>query len=389
MNLNKISHLLTLLFSLSIVAIILIVSAAYKTKKEIPKTPKGDNSQEIKEYHQKSKLPYQELNQDTVELGKVAWLRDYDAALALAKEIEKPILILFQEVPGCLNCQRFGREVMSNPLIVDVIEEQFIPLCIFNNNSGTDAEILDKFGEPSWNNPVVRIIDKNEKELTKRMARFHPQEIVNGIVQALEKHDQEIPSYFQLLQQHINAEYGTVEKAVFPMYCFWSGELKLGQVDGVVNTLPGFMNGREVVEVFYDAEETSYKDVITQAKDMGAIEGAYVENKVQQNTAEEYFTDSKIKETNKFRLDGEPKYYLSKTLYKNVPMLPLQRIRVNHALYNNKNPEQYLSSSQIALLQDLQNSSMSQIPDYSLSEDLVSDWEDIQARLESDAISQN
>lgn len=389
MNLNKISHLLTLLFSLSLVAVVLIVSASYKTKKEKPEAPKEKHSQEIKEYQNKSKLPYQKLNQDTTELGKVAWLRDYEAALSLAEETGKPILILFQEVPGCMNCQRFGREVMSNPLIVDVIEEEFVPLCIFNNNSGADAEILDKFGEPSWNNPVVRIIDKNEKELTKRMAKFHPQEIVNGIADALETHQQDIPTYFQLLQQQTNANYGTVEKAVFPMYCFWSGELKLGQVEGVVNTLPGFMNGREVVEVFYDAEETSYQNVITKAKDMGAIEGAYVETKAQQNTAEDYFMGSKIEDTNEFRLDGEPKYYLSKTLYKNIPMLPLQRIRVNHALYNNKNVEDYLSPSQIALLQDLQNTNSSQLPDYSLSEDLVSDWEDVQARLTGEESTQN
>jgi hypothetical protein len=35
-----------------------------------------------------------------IELGKVPWLRDYDEALALARKTKRPILILFQEVPG-------------------------------------------------------------------------------------------------------------------------------------------------------------------------------------------------------------------------------------------------------------------------------------------------
>jgi hypothetical protein len=35
-----------------------------------------------------------------IELGKVKWSRDYDATLATAVESEKPVLILFQEVPG-------------------------------------------------------------------------------------------------------------------------------------------------------------------------------------------------------------------------------------------------------------------------------------------------
>lgn len=35
-----------------------------------------------------------------VELGQVAWLRDYAAARKLARKQDKPILILFDEVPG-------------------------------------------------------------------------------------------------------------------------------------------------------------------------------------------------------------------------------------------------------------------------------------------------
>lgn len=37
---------------------------------------------------------------DNVELGTVDWLRSYPEAVAKAKESGKPILILFQEVPG-------------------------------------------------------------------------------------------------------------------------------------------------------------------------------------------------------------------------------------------------------------------------------------------------
>ena len=35
-----------------------------------------------------------------VELGKVPWLRDYAAGVAKAGEDKKPMLLLFQEVPG-------------------------------------------------------------------------------------------------------------------------------------------------------------------------------------------------------------------------------------------------------------------------------------------------
>ena len=35
-----------------------------------------------------------------VEFGKVAWKRDFAAAEARAEETGKPLLVLFQEVPG-------------------------------------------------------------------------------------------------------------------------------------------------------------------------------------------------------------------------------------------------------------------------------------------------
>lgn len=38
--------------------------------------------------------------QTPVELGRVPWLRNYDEALTLARNTKKPLLLLFQEVPG-------------------------------------------------------------------------------------------------------------------------------------------------------------------------------------------------------------------------------------------------------------------------------------------------
>jgi hypothetical protein len=35
-----------------------------------------------------------------VELGAIRWSRDFDAAQARAKKEGKPLLVLFQEVPG-------------------------------------------------------------------------------------------------------------------------------------------------------------------------------------------------------------------------------------------------------------------------------------------------
>ena len=71
------------------------------------------------------------MHQNPVELGDVHWMRNYDEAVAESKRQCKPILILFQEVPGCQTCRQYGSEVLTHPLIVEAIETHFIPLAIF------------------------------------------------------------------------------------------------------------------------------------------------------------------------------------------------------------------------------------------------------------------
>lgn len=44
--------------------------------------------------------PVQGRVEQPVELGQVKWRRDFEAGLAEAKETGKPVLLLFQEVPG-------------------------------------------------------------------------------------------------------------------------------------------------------------------------------------------------------------------------------------------------------------------------------------------------
>ena len=62
------------------------------------------------------------------ELGDVAWLRDYDYATALAAAHGKPVLLLFQKVPGCATCVHFGQDVLTHPLMVELIAERFVDL---------------------------------------------------------------------------------------------------------------------------------------------------------------------------------------------------------------------------------------------------------------------
>ena len=287
------------------------------------------------------------------ELGKVRWIRNYEKALTLSEEQDKPILILFQEVPGCGTCKGFGNNVLSHPLIVDAIEHEFIPLAIYNNRKGKDLEVLKRFGEPAWNNPVVRIINRDQRALTSRLARYNALELVDGMIAALENYKADIPAYLYFLQMDLTAQQKEMEEATFGMYCFWSGESKLGSIEGVVASRPGFMNGGEVVQLQFDPTVISYEELTRQAKSIGAFDRIMVKDKTQEKIAKQFVSNTSIQPSGKFRSDKEPQYYLSKSIYRYLPMLPVQATKVNSAIANGHSPELLLSPTQNRFLKDI------------------------------------
>ena len=108
----------------------------------------------------------------TPELGRVAWQRNLDGGLEQARAADKPLFLLFQEVPGCHTCVSFGEQVLSHPLLVEAIESEFVPVAIYNNRGGHDREVLGRFDEPAWNNPVVRLLGPDGRDLVPMQAVF-------------------------------------------------------------------------------------------------------------------------------------------------------------------------------------------------------------------------
>ncbi len=113
------------------------------------------------------------MAEGNIEVGLVKWNRNFEESLKKSKTENKPALILFQEVPGCAGCQKFGRDVLSHPLIVEAMESEFIPVLIYNNRGGKDAELLKKYHEPAWNYQVIRFFDNSAKDIIPRQkAKF-------------------------------------------------------------------------------------------------------------------------------------------------------------------------------------------------------------------------
>lgn len=301
-------------------------------------------------------LNHRKSDSAPIELGKVNWLRNFDEAVKQSQHQNKPLLVLFQEVPGCSTASGYGENVLSQPLIVEAVESLFVPVAIYNNIGGHDTKVLTSFGEPSWNNPVVRIITPDRKELVPRLSGDYSKlGIVTSMITALESNNQIVPNYLRLLKEELSARASGTDKAVFAMSCFWSGEEALGRIEGVISTNPGFMKGHEVVEVEYNPDLISYNDLVNRAKHDQVADHVFVNDGNQKNVAEKAVGKSSLSDVSNFRPDHDPKHYLSQTIYRYVPMTSLQASRANAAIGSGSSPDDYLSPRQLELLKYIKN----------------------------------
>lgn len=294
------------------------------------------------------------------ELGDVAWLRNYDRALALAAEHGKPVLLLFQEVPGCSTCVRFGQDVLTHPLMVELIADRFVPVAVFNNHPGADAEILRRYGEPSWNNPVMRFLGPDGAELLPKLAdRYDALGLYEKITAVLDKLGEDVPGYFRLLGRDLLVEYGLSKSVTYTTPCFWSGETSLAQHPAVITTDAGWANGEEVVRVHFDPREASRSDLDAYARAEGF----------------------KPVESGDFELDREPQFYLRKNAARHLPLTPAQRTRINLAVPYHGQLAALLSPQQCAWLAGRQLQTAGGHDVY--RQDIRQSWPSLVARLGS------
>lgn len=314
-------------------------------------------------------------NGNPVELGKVNWIRNFEEGITASSKANKPVFLLFQEVPGCSTCRNYGQNVLSHPLIVEAIESLFVPVAIHNNKGGADAKVLKYFGEPSWNNPVVRIVNAEKENLVKRVNGNYTQlGIVQAMRTALQAEELTVPTYLSLLEEELIAEKMGVETATFSMYCFWTGEKEIGQLDGVVETQAGFMNGREVVSVKYNPAVIEYQNLLEASNKAQCASHVYTENDKQIKDTKKVLGEQGVSKTGHFRQDKDPKYYLGRTEYRYIPMTQLQAVKVNSQIGRGQSPNALLSPRQLEILTAVQANPKKKWKEM-INEDFIKGWE--------------
>ena len=288
-----------------------------------------------------------ERAEQPVELGAVRWMRDFEAATQHADNVDRPMLVLFDEVPGCHTCVRYGDVVLSHPLIVEAAESLFVPVAVYNNVDGDDRDVLDSFNEPTWNNPVVRIIDHDR---TPRAPRLNGDYTVHGLAHTMVTALEAPPQYLQ----HLAAAHAYVGKptdtATFAMHCFWDGEARLATIDGVVASAVGFLDGHEVVEVEFIPEVVSYERLLNEAIRLECAHHVYARTDAQYDAAiERIGRNVKRSDEPITRSEKDELYRVRHSTYRGVPMTWRQAAYVNAAISDGAIPDEHLSPRQRAM----------------------------------------
>ena len=293
---------------------------------------------------------------DDIEVGAVEWQRDLDAAIEASRRSGKPVLAFFQEVPGCSGCRSFGATVMSYGPIVQAIEGEFLPVLIYNNRGGKDAEILDRYDEPAWNYQVIRFLDGNGRDLIPRRDRVWTRDaLAERMVRALEAAGRKVPGYLAVAAYEDDA--GAQKKVAFAQSCFWNGEVQLGQIPGVVTTEAGWFDGHEVTLVRYRPDLVSLNALVDQAVAAGVADAVYLTTREQQHDI------GGIPGLKVGLLDGsyrrapssDQKRQIRNSVFAEVDLSAMQQTKVNaFVAFDTQKATSWLTPAQLAELERLQ-----------------------------------
>jgi hypothetical protein len=237
-------------------------------------------------------------------------------------------------------------------VILDAAKE-FVPVAIFNNVRGKDLEVVKRFREPTWNNPVVRFLDGEGRDLIPRKdGLYGTGSIVKRMALALEKADRPVPEYLRLAAFEMNPK--ERDRACFAMYCYWTGEKLLGGIEGVLATRIGMHGKYEVVEVDFDPSIVSYETLVSQAKKLKCAGRVFARTDRQLDLAKILVGDAAIRSDRPVDTRTRQQKHLStKPSYDFLPLTALQATKVNWAIAAKASPDRFLSPSQLALRQEI------------------------------------
>lgn len=168
--------------------------------------------------------------------------------------------------------------------------------------------------------------------------------------------------------------------AVFAMACFWTGEARLGQLEGVAASRTGWLGGQEVVELSYDPAQVEYAQLVDAAMRRDCARAVFTRTPDQQRVAAAKVggrarrNDRSISAT-----PGDDRYHSRRAPWRFLPMVPAQATRVNAAVALGEDARVFLSPRQRQLLEAIRRRPDAGWPDVRHGGDFVKAWARAQA----------
>ena len=218
---------------------------------------------------------------------------------------------------------------------------------MYNNRDGDDAAALKRFGEPAWNNPVVRFFAPDGRELLQRRdGIWDASRIAARMVAALQSAERRVPAYLTLAADEVSA--WRAERATFAMHCFWQGEAALGGLEGVLDTRVGWLEGREVVEVHYLPQRLAYDKLLERALAFDCAQRVYAHSDVQLSAAQKHVGERAVRTDDVARdaRASDRKWHLQRSALRWLPLTPTQAARINSDLAAGRDALRWLSARQ-------------------------------------------
>ncbi|MFN2509288.1 MAG: peptide-methionine (S)-S-oxide reductase [Chthoniobacterales bacterium] len=141
-----------------------------------------------------------------------------------------------------------------------------------------------------------------------------------------------------LLAEQENAEPNKVptKRVAFAQSCFWTGEMKLGQIEGVVRTEAGYFKGREVTVVHYAPERVALEELAHQAKRAGVADTVYLDADSPQTVAG-ISSGPALDRTYRAAPADDQKKQIQGTSFSRLQLTPEQATKVNAFARENTN----------------------------------------------------
>lgn len=192
------------------------------------------------------------------------------------------------------------------------------------------AGVAAKFAIFPAPNPLLRILAPDGITLSREeLANPDTGAGLARMATLLQAAHRPIPEYLRLVCDEYSGR--PRQTARFAVGCYWEGERELGKIPGVVATRTGNVGRDEVVEVRFDPSVVDAAALDARAMRLTCYRGvpgtqaALVEDAEQQHT-----------------LANHPEFA-------GIPLTPLQRTRVNAALWEHRDLSPLLSPSQLRL----------------------------------------